>query len=580
MVGFLHDSYWRGISLAGLKHDGRSVAAQLLAAVPCCLLDLGAIQDRRKLRLSEHSAVAQHLTHLMDGCLRGDAGAVKSARRIVARCTAPSNAGIRTSAAWDLFYRTVESHETSALTKFVLDEHARYFEDLPLVARLRDEFPVPSDSPLAAADILACRHLMASTVAELRSIRELLPRATFVEILGKPYSANRLVMHQLEMDGFNVNRASCEWPENAGSELGLFAGRQRELARAAVRRYVEHRHDPVRPLLVIDDGGALIDAVRQQVLDGRIRCPVVAIEQTSHGTHAAVDRRFFRSDLARERGFAVVSVADSQAKLEIEASLIAKSVLTEAGSWLNALPSLGVRWTDGLRQSKVGIIGIGVLGAAVLKQFSSGASDGTTARLADREPVASEAPQYEVAVYDRNRHKNAVIGTFGEDNVSVAWSLKNLLGYAQVIISASGGTAINAEAALSLRPDTVLMSASSGDFEFRGLNSWRTELVPLLGRGSRVLPFDRAHGLLVLRNGGNTVYVVNRGFPVNFDGSLDPISRLDIQLTRGLIAGGVMQAAGVPAFGGRSLVGQTGIYELSPEIDGFFFKRLGDPARL
>jgi hypothetical protein len=527
-----------------------SVAAALLSAAPQILLGWMHAGERGREQRPSPTEAPRYLIELLSACRQGDEIAIEDGNRLLeeSRSFVPP-AGPQVMAAIDLFLRNVEAAQDPELETFILSVESRRFAIPRLVESVSSHFEVPAGSPLLDADSLACRHLMGSTVAELSAIQRALPHLTFAEVLAKPYSANRLAIMAARSRGIRLHEDSSEMPGLEARQFGSFAARHRTNARAVVDRYIEENaRGKSSTLLVIDDGGALIDAVGQAVIDGSIQQPVVAIEQTTHGLFAV--QRFMKDAKARQLGFACVSVARSEAKLRKESLLIARSIVETAESWLRLL---------GRPMRNVGIVGIGAVGAAVAKELSS------------RGII--------IRVHDKNPNKLAVAEMLGD--FEVAWTLSDLLRHSEIVIGASGGTSIDAAAADDLQDGTVLISASSGDLEFSGLGQWSMKLHPLLSGAAAPTPFDLSHGLLEAtshpaRVGIRKVYVVNRGFPVNFDGRCDPIAVRDIQLTRALIVGAALQAAG--AIDGVSLSGKTGVFELHRAVDQFVIEQYAKNA--
>ena len=97
-------------------------------------------------------------------------------------------------------------------------------------------------------------------------------------------------------------------------------------------------------------------------------------------------------------------------------------------------------------------------------------------------------------------------------------------------------------------PDSVLVSASSSDIEFRAW-SLRSSAECLgnpvhWGSVNHVEDYDHpCFSLYRVPKGAGYFYLVNGGFPVNFDGGIDPISPSKIQLTRSLLYMGAVQAS-------------------------------------
>lgn len=540
--------------LTGKSQDlHQKVAAELLAVFPSWLFSTEPVTIRSDgspsgLRIGAHDT-ADHLVDLLQRCLKGESEALDEARALAEAHRSERNTNSN-AAAWDLLYRILEKQSADLALDFIRVVKAKDFQSLPLVDAVVDRFPIAPDSPLRSAHILACRHLMASTVAELDAIHRILPHAEFVRIIGKPYSTNRLALIELSRRGYIRDDTIID-SDPSDHEFGSYGQMHRRVTREAVDQYLAQYPDSRTPLVVIDDGGALIDAVGQKVLDGTIRCPVVAIEQTTHGYYA-LNRKFL--DARGIEGFAIVRAFQSQAKISYEAPLIAQSVLKETWTWLTTLrgrADLDIKLPD---DPVFGIIGLGVVGSMVARELAEAG--------------------HVVAVYDKSRQKIGIVGSSSLPNIEMAWSLQDLCKYANVIIGASGGTSIGEDATSALRNGTVLVSASSGDREFRGMRrDWEIDLLPMTS--GAVSPYEFAHGLLVARDkeSDRRVYIVNRGYPVNFDGSPDPIPPSDIQLTRALMVGAVIQAAGPVGFEEGSLVGKSGHFEVNETIDRFLIER-------
>jgi hypothetical protein len=95
-------------------------------------------------------------------------------------------------------------------------------------------------------------------------------------------------------------------------------------------------------------------------------------------------------------------------------------------------------------------------------------------------------------------------------------------------------------------PDgSVLVSASSADVEFR---AWQLRpSAESLGNPENWGQQGESHhpcfSLYRVPNGASHFYLVNGGFPVNFNGGVDPIAPEKIQLTRTLLYIGAVQAS-------------------------------------
>ncbi len=477
--------------------------------------------------------IARYLLQALADCLQMKKDALEAVEAITRRLPPRIHKSFQIAAAWDTFLRCFEESPDEGLREFLLLEYWSFHAPELLTELVRGYESVPS-SPLATAQVLACRHLLGSTVAELAAIRSALPNIRFVEVLGKPYSANRAAILEMERRGFAVDRASCVLPDRDSSSFGQFATTHKSSVRAAVERLIASSGDETEPLLVIDDGGALIDAVGQAIRARRIRRPVVAVEQTTHGMFAV--RPLLKEPAVRQHGLAVINVAESYGKLVHESPIIAKSVVNESWEWLRFHSSTFPYRAGDLR---FGVVGYGTVGSYVVTQL--------------------RGHSLSVRVYDRSKHKASVASANG---IPIARSIGELLETCDVVIGASGGVSIDSDMAEQLRDGAILISASSGDREFSGLRGWAMEVAPLLPSRTRPDAFDEVHGLRTARSrDGRKIYIFNGGFPINFDGSIDPIRPEVIQLTRTLMVAAVLQFDDIKSHS-PSIVGVTGEFDL------------------
>jgi hypothetical protein len=310
------------------------------------------------------------------------------------------------------------------------------------------------------------------------------------------------------------------------------------------------------PILIMDDGGALIDAVASYMFDHSIIRHVIAIEQTQHGLHAA------KPSIARTQrvsgSLTVINVAQSLSKLVIESSMIADSVLEASMSWVDFLSShaLSVGSHSPLR---IGVIGYGSIGESVARRI--------------RElPLNYGQLSGDVPIFDINPNKLAAAS---RSDFTVTGSVNELLESVDIVIAATGGSSLNHASPEVLANGTLLCSASSGNLEFSALVDWESKRLGFFDP-ELSSPFDYSHGLIILRGpSGRVLFVANAGFPVNFTGGAE-IEGDRIQLTRALMIAGVMQAARIWKDTG-SLGDKAGIWNLDHDLDttlGRDFNRL------
>ncbi len=69
---------------------------------------------------------------------------------------------------------------------------------------------------------------------------------------------------------------------------------------------------------------------------------------------------------------------------------------------------------------------------------------------------------------------------------------------------------------------------------------------------------------------GATIRILRGGFPINFDDSGESVPANDIQLTRALVLGSVLQA--IQFFGKSEILDKGGVYALDPQIQSFVIR--------
>lgn len=268
-------------------------------------------------------------------------------------------------------------------------------------------------------------------------------------------------------------------------------------------------------LLVLDDGGLLTRLVAR---DRRLeKMHVVAVEQTTGGVF-----RWRRERTMSPSRIQLINVAESSGKLVRESPWIGDSLLAELSSRL--------RFFNGQRkkidQKRFGIIGYGTVGSSLASRL--------------RQKNAT------VAVFDIDRHKLSIAANSG---FSVYKSFAPTFSELDVLVGCTGstlGSAIVDDAGLAaLRDGAILASGSSGNGEWRLALQYlaRPRRWSWSQSWDRDTAFDKIHmDYNVDLPTGQAVVLVNGGFPLNFNGQIDPIDPKNIQLTRALMVAAGLQA--------------------------------------
>jgi S-adenosylhomocysteine hydrolase len=351
------------------------------------------------------------------------------------------------------------------------------------------------------------QHLFGSTASLVRSIIDGRIETRNVFMLGKPYSANRDVVQFMEEKwGFWVHEDSCE--QAIGRENDGEMDRRIDVMLERLRISMLAQPEKRGKVLLIDDGGRAIRAIHAAKFRD-IRDRFVCVEQTRAGI-----RHLEQIELQ----VPVVNVAESWVKLEHESPMIAESINAELSGKFVAMAAAGI--PVGQRAL---VIGFGAIGQAVSAKLRS---LGRTVSVFDT---------------DRDSRRDARdAGYHAYDRLRPALRRNDL------IIGCTGKPAIDRADHFAIRDGAILVSASSADVEFRG---WQMRPnaeclgVPEHWNGAAGSDGHPCFSLYRIANGRSGFYLVNGGFPVNFNGGVDPIAPDQIQLTRSLLYLGAVQAS-------------------------------------
>jgi len=235
-------------------------------------------------------------------------------------------------------------------------------------------------------------------------------------------------------------------------------------------------------IIALDDGGHLLRNVPPSLLNEYV---VTGVEQTTSGVQTLSP-------------FPVVQVAISAAKSYLEPSLITEAVFEKVKTQIESLPKV-----------PVGVVGLGRIGGAVVRGV-----------LKHRENANT---------FDKD--ESLSLSLEGAQRCS---SLTQLIDRSGVIFGCTGQDISKQETWLSkVQGHKVLISCSSSDVEFR-----------------RLLRMTRMHDVenplapleLEVPPTGPRLTVLRGGFPINFDRTKESVPAQDIQITRGLLVGGILQA--------------------------------------
>lgn len=345
-----------------------------------------------------------------------------------------------------------------------------------------------SNERLGKVALVALQHFLPSVPPLLERLLAsgFEPRHTF--ILGKPYSAVPSATRELMALNCYVHPVGHE---------RIPPGRYSAYFGKTVRDFwirVERMIPPgIERLVVLDEGGWLSREIPEPLLE---RYPIVAIEHTTFGIINAPDGG---------STFPTVMMASSAAKTVFESHVIADAIIRYMTPTINDFPR------------GIGILGLGNLGRAIALRLALGGHSGISGF-----DIASAAGL--------------------EKGIRLHPNLASLVEECEVILGCTGRDAMGTGDLLRrVFGRRVLASCSSGDVEFRGVSralthASRNVSIP---RHSNRSEFADINGML----GRADVLLLNGGYPVNFDRTIEWENPDWIRLTRELTYLSVMQAS-------------------------------------
>lgn len=326
---------------------------------------------------------------------------------------------------------------------------------------------------------ICVQHLVFTTVALIQSLIILGAKPKNIHIMGKFYSTCSEVKKQLIQMGVAYHASSC--PRQLGCFKDHFNYDLKNMW-DKISNNIETPH-----IIVLDDGGQCIINIPKFLSNNHT---IYTVEQTSSGI-----AQINNSNIS----FNLINIAYSCAKQFIESPMIAKVVITK----LKQVLPLN---TNNL---VYGIVGLGVIGSSIIQELLS---TGQT-----------------IIVYDKEIEKGYLI-----DGIKVTNNIQLLFQKADYILGCTGTDITISLDLHELYGTKYLISCSSQDVEFNSL--LKVIHKNLVYKSLNVLE-DIKYPIK-----GGFIKILKGGYPINFDNSGESVTAENIQLTRGLLLGGIIQA--------------------------------------
>ena len=397
----------------------------------------------------------------------------------------------------------------SPFSQILNKSHYSTWTRLPVLNDLIDVVKEQEESlPLKNTAIISVQHTLGTTVDLLNSFLALGAKTENIFIAGKFYSEYPEVVNEIRNLGIFYQQSS------APVQLGGFdyaTLRDINLLWAKLAEALKER--AINNIIVLDHGGRCLCSTPREIFE---KYPIVGLEKTNAGIINLANYGL---------PFPIIEIGSSAAKIVLESPLIAESVIDKM---LPFFPE---------KEAAVicGVAGYGSIGKAVANKLL--------------------AMGHKVIVYDQDASKLQDLN--GAIKVS---NFERLLVSSDYIFGCTGQDIGHVEILKETIKDKTLISCSSEDKEFL---SWLLYLRKQLnGKAPKNLLSDIEYQ----NQAGATIKILRGGFPVNFDKQDENIHPTDIQLTRALVLGGVIQAAKITKM--PELL-HTESYMLSPEIQAF-----------
>lgn len=358
---------------------------------------------------------------------------------------------------------------------------------------------------LSGTALVCCQHLLETTGSLFECLfrNGLRPNHTF--IVGKVYSTNAYVACALRAMGCHViNGSAPKIPGIHSKAIQSDATEMWHRVEATLGKGM------VSSIVTLDDGAYMRSSSISNIGKFQKAGKIVGVEQTMSGLPSKVQ-------------YPVINVATSAVKRHFEPSFVSRAVWDRVQKYFR------------IPETKVGIIGLGNIGVAlsVLLQQKGLAVFGYDV---DRSRLKTREQFHQCnSVIELIQRTDVIFGCTGCDSVPPIDAFTNVVGR------------------------KTFASCSSSDIEFRPLLldphiSWKA--LPTNTDGCATLEADFLDKIL-------SMCILRSGYPVNFDNTRESIPQEDIQLTRGLLLGAVLQSLDLIA---RAQVPQIDTIMLNPVV--------------
>jgi hypothetical protein len=392
---------------------------------------------------------------------------------------------------------------------------------LPVLDKLYEQLQHHNGS-LAGWGCVYVQHVLESNISCAEFLVKLGLDRNALRIIGKAYSTSNFALQEYRNRGFFAVNVGEGYQYQEPFDNALI-----EQVRYELSILIENG---IRSLLIIDEGAI---ASRAAIDFTTLFEKIAVVELTSRGAP-------YFPLLAPVAS--IVDVARSPAKKTVESPIIAASMVDRLTFLLSKTGLQTKDWN-------IGLIGVGAIGSRIMDILQQNG--------------------FRVYWCDREREGGAS-------------SILELMEWAEVLLS-STGEGVDWTNAISQNRNRARFFANCGssDIEFKIWNLRRALLEESNFTLHVEVPSSPWSGNVTFSSGDRNMIFLCGGFPINFDGSADPIPPNKIQLTRALLMAGAIQAVNLSEVGVHALdpVWQSSIvgwFQELPESPSTFHDLVGD----
>ncbi len=353
---------------------------------------------------------------------------------------------------------------------------------LPTLQVIVERLKVRNELNLENVTFVCVQHFLFTTVDLIKSLIMLGARPSNIHIMGKIYSTCPKVVEQL------IKIGVVYYPSSHPQKFGHFNYYfNKDIINMWADVSVAINRTQSNTIIVLDDGGKCITNIPKILSDNY---KVFAVEQTSSGV----------TNIRKNNAtIPVINTAFSAAKQQLESPMIARAVVKKLDKFLSL-------YTGTL---SCGVVGLGVIGRAVVEKLLE--------------------LNHEVVVYDNLEERYDFI-----KNVKIVNSTQLLFEEAEYIFGCTGEDISISLDITKMNGIKNLISCSSQDIEFQSI----LKIIQDTSVNSSLNILDNIDFPLINGN----VKIFRGGYPINLDNSGESVPASEIQLTRGLLLGGIVQA--------------------------------------